>query len=229
MSSIPVAKSELFLFEPSSTQVCMSNAQWVDVHPLNSVKGNSSPITFSIQGSEKYLDLNDTVLYLRLKIENKDTTNDIAPVNNLLSSLFSDCQLEIGDKVVEGSDFLYPYKAYIHSLLNYSTDTKKNNLLSSGFVKDESGKFDSIENIGRKTRGSWLKKNNSVELMGPLIAVKLWGESFTHKSVSFYNDNPAAAAAIIKKCAKLQRLDLNWMIRQFALIAIKNRFSLIYE
>ena len=99
--SVPCGKSELLLFEPVSTQVSMTRSSWVDIHPLNTVGETTGPIQFSIRSSEEYyLDLNDTILYLKLRLKR----DGVAPVNMLLSSLLSDIQLSIGDKLIEGED-----------------------------------------------------------------------------------------------------------------------------
>ena len=63
-----------------------------------------------------------------------------------------------------------------------------------------------------------------LEMLGSLIAAHLWASSWSGKSISFYNDNPSAAAAIVHKCAKLQRHDMNFLIREFAQIATDNTY-----
>lgn len=170
--TIPCGKSELLLFNPISTQVCMDKANWVDIRPLNSPKSNG-PITFHIQGADGcYLDLNDTSVYVRLKIITTKKTesllgnDDVAPINFLLSSLFSDIQLTLNDRIIEGGDFLYPYKSFISCMLNYDTSVKNTQLACAGFVKDQAGAIDKKENIGHKMRSSWI--NSSLELMGAL-------------------------------------------------------------
>ena len=63
-----------------------------------------------------------------------------------------------------------------------------------------------------------------LELMGSLIAARLWGKSWQSKCVTFYNDNPGAAGAIINKNANLRRFDMNFLIREFAHVAVHNRY-----
>ena len=63
-----------------------------------------------------------------------------------------------------------------------------------------------------------------MELLGPTIALELWGKSFGDKSVSIYNDNPAAASAIAKKAPKLYRVDMQFLVREIANKAIDNKF-----
>lgn len=172
--SIPCGKSELLLFEPPATQVCMRKAMWVDVHPLNSVNESSGPIQFSITGSDdSYIDLNDTLLYIRCKVSAENATKqpaagEVAPVNLMLSSLFSDVEVHLGDRQIEGGDHLYAYKSYISNLLNYDSSMKKTQLRAAGFIKDAAGKFDDKTNPSHKERSNWISSNQSLELCGAL-------------------------------------------------------------
>ena len=68
-------------------------------------------------------------------------------------------------------------------------------------------------------------KISVLEMMGALIAARLWGHKWTGKCVTFYNDNPSAAGAIINKNAKLQRHDINYMIRDFAELAVNHSYK----
>ena len=63
-----------------------------------------------------------------------------------------------------------------------------------------------------------------LELVGTLIAVTLWSKYFTNKSVTLYNDNPGAASAIRTKAPRLHRLDMQFLIRDLAQLAVNNKF-----
>ena len=67
-------------------------------------------------------------------------------------------------------------------------------------------------------------KIHAQELMGSWIAFDLWGTQLSGKSVTMYNDNPSAAAALITKAPKLHRNDLQCIIRDIAKMAIEHRF-----
>ena len=122
----PCTKSEISLFEARPMQMVMDKAQWVDIHPLNNVKNSDGPIIFNVSGSpDHYLDLNDTQLYIRCKLVKADgndfgDADNIAPINNIIHSLFSDVELKIGDKVIEGGVSMYPYRSYLNNLLLFS-------------------------------------------------------------------------------------------------------------
>ena len=170
----PCTKSELSLFEARPMQMVMDKALWTDVHPLNNVKNSDGPIIFNINGAaDQYIDLNDTQLYIRCKIKNGTqniaAANDVAPVNNIMHSLFSDVELKIGERVIEGGVNMYPYRAYFNNLLMFSKNVKKDQLTTSGFYKDTAGKFeDNANNKGHTARKDIMSESKSIELMGPL-------------------------------------------------------------
>ena len=133
----PCMKSELSLFDPPLTQVTMERALWVDVYPISSLDG-SGPIEFAFMGTqEEYLDLNDTLLYVKLKVTKADGSNltaagTLVPTNLFLSALFSEITLTMNDTVVEGGHYLYPYKVMMSSLLQFDVGMKKTQLEAAG-------------------------------------------------------------------------------------------------
>ena len=170
--SIPCGKSELLLFDPVSQQICMDRAKWVDVYPLNPI--GIGPIEFNVYGTpDTYIDTNDTMLYVSCRIKPKDAAKkpvntDVAPVNNMLHSLFSDVTVDLNDKRIEGGSHMYAYKSYLSSLLNYGKETKNAQLIAEGFIMDESGKFDSKTNKGHVQRSTQCADGVNFELSGPL-------------------------------------------------------------
>ena len=161
MNMQPCLKSELSLFDPPQYQVTMERAMWIDVHPAGSLDGNG-PIEFCFMGTqEEYLDLNDTMLYVKLKVVKKDGSAlaggaHATPANLTLAALFSDVSLSMNDTVLEGGHFLYPYKAMMTSLLQYNSDVKKSQLEAAGYHETEA------------TRKDWIAASESHEFMGPL-------------------------------------------------------------
>lgn len=73
-----------------------------------------------------------------------------------------------------------------------------------------------------------LKHNNFdielLELLGSIVAIRLWSHLFTNKSVTIHNDNPGAASAIRTKAPRLYRLDMQYLIRSLASEAVCNKF-----
>jgi len=87
-------KSELDLFSVHPTQTSIVNGNWIEYHPLNTV-GDGSPIEFDINGTgEDYIDLANTMLFVRAKIIRPDGTNitndtPIGPTNLWILSIFA--------------------------------------------------------------------------------------------------------------------------------------------
>ena len=62
------------------------------------------------------------------------------------------------------------------------------------------------------------------EMLGALVAAKLWGHTLTGQCVALYNDNPGAAGAIITKAPPLYRLDMQYMVRELSKLAVQYHF-----
>ena len=156
-------KTELCIFDDAPAQTMVESATFADIHPNTLIEGkNVDNIEFMINGSEtEYLDLNDTMIYLKLQVKNKDGSALAAaatttPTNYLLNSLFSDASLSLNDTVIEGGDRLYAYKSTIETIFNFSEDTKRIQLESAGYCEKED------------ERKLWIKDSREFELTGAL-------------------------------------------------------------
>jgi len=161
-------KSELRIFDNHPPQVVIESAIFQDIYPSTALSADLSAIDFLIQGSQnEYLDLNDTILSLRLKI--LETTrvagganiaaNDPAgpvPSNYFLNTLFSDIQLSLNDVPIEGGENMYPYKATIESALNFNRHAKEFQLLPAGFSAQED------------VRQGWCAESKTFDIVGSL-------------------------------------------------------------
>ncbi|KAG1665090.1 hypothetical protein GQR58_019561 [Nymphon striatum] len=140
----------------------------VDIHPISAQSG-SAPIEFFIPGDgQYYIDLNDTILALDVKLNKPVATEKTAPVNQLISSLFSNLELTLNDTQVEGGSHLYSYKSYFNTLLQYGKDAKETHLRNYGFYKDEPKKFDDITGDGNAKRLAYQGK--TMYLNGAIFA-----------------------------------------------------------
>ena len=130
-------KNELRIFDDCPPQVVAESAIFQDVHPITAIDATSTIIDFKINGSTtEYLDLNDTLLSMRVKVCKPDgtafTTADATrpvPCNYFLNALFSDVSMSLNDVHIEGGGSVYPYKATIESALNFGDDAKRIQLL----------------------------------------------------------------------------------------------------
>lgn len=166
---IPCAKSELMIFNGVPVQSTMLASSWVDFHTISNVTNNNGPLDFNIASTQDdYLDLNDTNLYIRLRVKSNPEAHAIAPVNLFMHSLFQDVTVKLNDTIIQGGDQLYAYKAIINSLLLFDEDTKNTQLRLCGYYKDQPTKLDDKENTGFAARAKWIENKKEFEMMGPL-------------------------------------------------------------
>ena len=170
---IGCVKSELSLFDPLVFQSTMEKASYVDYHAISNLDGGG-PIEFHVTGtSEDYIDVNDTMLYIKVMITNLNGTNldngvDVALTNMPISSLFSDVQLLLNDRQIKGGNQLYPYRAMISTLVQNNEATKKNQLICSGFIKEAATHHNSRAGASYTARKAWSAESASREFCGPL-------------------------------------------------------------
>lgn len=174
------AKSELDLFTIPPTQTVIEKGQWIEYHPLSNVTSGQSPLEFNISGSaEEYVDLSQTLLYVKVKIlkSNGDSLkkeDKVGPVNLFLHSMFSQVDVSLNERMVSSSSNTYPYRAMIEKLLNHGYDDKTSHLTSELFYKDTAGRmnvFDSADahpNEGFNKRASFFELSAPVDMIGRL-------------------------------------------------------------
>ena len=143
-------KSEIDLFSVPPTQLSLEKGRWIDYRPLSSVENPDSAITFLIAGTDEYIDLSKTILYVEGKVTPGDggdlsggTQANVAPVNNFLHSLFKQVDVYLNGKQVTPAMGTYAYRAYMETLLNYDVSAKKSQLSSALYFKDTAGEMDS--------------------------------------------------------------------------------------
>ena len=77
-------KSELAIFDRALPQIVCKQANYQEVYPKNAITSSSNNIQFRITGTgDEYLDLNDTLLYVKLKVfkgDGKDLEDKNTPL-----------------------------------------------------------------------------------------------------------------------------------------------------
>jgi hypothetical protein len=140
------SKFELDLTRTTPIQTSIENSIWDNIEP-NSSWNSNSVITFNINGSnDKYIDLSQTRLYIKLDVKKGDAgigTKSISTVNNFLHSLFKNIEVKIGSKTISTSNGKYPYRAYIENLLGFNKESKDILLRGDFWFKDNKD-FDSL-------------------------------------------------------------------------------------
>ena len=155
------AKTELCIFDSALPQVVVDSTSFEEIYPINALEG-SSDIQFTIVGSNTdYLDLNDTLLSVSVKVTDEDgkalaDNADVVPSNYFFHTLFKDVILTMNNEVIEGGNNVYAQKALIETILNYGNDTKEVYLDSIGYE-------DSAE-----TRKGWIAKSKVFQMCGSL-------------------------------------------------------------
>ena len=178
--SCECAKSECELFSVPPTQTSIESCTMVEFHPVSSIV-HGLPIEFNVGGSgQDYIDLANTLLYIRAKItrangEDIDNNDVVAPINLTLHSMFSEMELKLNDTLVSSLDSTYAYRAYLETLLSYSTEAKKSQLTASMYYKDTAGSLDILAldgagatNLGLIKRHSYFAESNEVDMVGRL-------------------------------------------------------------
>ena len=179
--SCEMPKSELDIFAVPPTQTSIEHGTFVEYHPISSIS-QGAPIEFDISSTgEEYLDLNDSYLYVKAKIQrangaNLDDGDQVGPVNNFIHSLFSEVEVSLNGTMISTATGTYPYRAYIENLLNYGTEAKQSQLTSELFYKDTAGKMDVANpaaaavdaNLGLKKRAEFTNGNGVVDMIGKI-------------------------------------------------------------
>ena len=134
--SCECAKSELDLFAVPLTQTSIEFGTWVEYIPISAL-AHGLPIEFNIIGSgQDYVDLASTQLYVKAKItrgndNDIDGTDHVAPVNLTLHSLFSEVDLKLNDSLISSTNNMYPYRAYLETMLTYGENAKASQLTAA--------------------------------------------------------------------------------------------------
>ena len=166
--------SALCIFDKSPTQTDIIKSYVSDYFPVTSI-ATGGPIEFHIPGNtEDYVDVNDIYLHVKFKVQKSDgSAIDVAAgklsLTNLpISSLFQDVSLTLGETQIEGGQQMYPYQAYINTVMQFHPAAQRTHMHLMGWKKDEAGKLDDATNSGFVARQKLIEGSKECELYGPL-------------------------------------------------------------
>ncbi|XP_045183462.2 uncharacterized protein F54H12.2-like [Mercenaria mercenaria] len=176
--SCECSKSELDVTSVPPTMTAMQDGQWTEHYPISALN-NSAPIEFIIPPqTEKWTDLNQSYLYLKLKVKKADGNNlagdtETSVVNNFFHSLFSSIDLYLNNKLISSNADNYPYKAYIENLLSYNKECKDTQMHALELWTKDSYLHMQDNTIGGsnegwKTRKTRISTSKTCELIGRL-------------------------------------------------------------
>ena len=99
--------------------------------------------------------------------------NDLVPVDNVLHSLWSGCNIMMNGELISTTNQKYMYKSYFETILNNSHSTKKYQLKTSGYFGDSGNKdVNFMQNWNKGMEECYIAfcNENKVELMGFLMS-----------------------------------------------------------
>lgn len=173
--SKPAIRSQVDLFSIPSTDTTCDYSVYSEYQPSVNVQDCNSKLEFKIgANSTQYLDLNDSFLYLKVKVVNKKDGSNIAVASKLstsnlfLHSLFSQLDVYFNSKLISTSNNAYPYRAYIETLLSYGLEYKASQATCPLFYLDTNNGKPGDNNKGYKKRGEFISGSKSVELVDKL-------------------------------------------------------------
>ena len=102
-----------------------------------------------------------------------DVKANVSCANNLLHSLFSQIDLSLNDRLITNTTALYPYSAYIQTILCNNKTNSKIKDEAALFIKDDGGQMDDSNlrgwNTGLYKRGQFMRKSRVFDLCGALF------------------------------------------------------------
>ncbi|XP_062604306.1 uncharacterized protein F54H12.2-like [Saccostrea cucullata] len=210
--------NNLELFQVPPTNIALEESKWEEYYPISStLDSDTAPIEFEIKGQgDQYLDLSQTYLQMVCQFTQNDGSAlagdpaKIAPVNNILHSMFTEIDVSLNGKIVTSGTDTYPYKAYLEKLLSYQPRTLNTQMKAcSLWEKDTAGHMDEVGlealTVSGAAASRTFNKNNddSVTISKPILT-EYPADS---KNEGFRKRNQAIAGS--KKITLLDRLHLD--------------------
>lgn len=170
---------ELALFRVPPTNSGVEKVQWIEYRPISNA-GDEGPLEFVITGSgNQYIDLQRTKLHVKIKVVKGDGTSlgdqeHVGPTNLFLHSLWSQVEVQLQQKIVSSAGTMYPFKAYLDTLLCHGIGNKETKLQSQMYYPDSSHAMNTGDpilgaNMGLTSRANLIAQSNIVDMEGPLL------------------------------------------------------------
>ena len=161
MAAVEAMLSEFDYFTPTVIQSAIVGEYDDVISPVNAINPTAATglntLEFNIPGAaDLYRDLNNSYFMIKVKVTKGDgnalcRTDAVAPVNLTLHSLFSNVSVTLCGKEISEKDTLYPYRAYLETLLTYNAHVLKTRMGAEGWSKDVAAKIDDITLTGGNT------------------------------------------------------------------------------
>jgi hypothetical protein len=155
--------------------ITSSSSEYFAFYPQSNIKEDTVPIQFCIGSSSSHVyDLENSFLYLKMKILNSDNTklaaaDIVAPTHGFFGSLFSGVEILLNGYPISSSGNHYGYRHHLFNLLTYGTGYKSSILTEELFYPDSApNKFVISENDGFKSRQSLCALSKEFEVIGSI-------------------------------------------------------------
>ena len=175
---------KLAIFDPPKQETSIVQHERTRFYSKTPVK-EMGPATFFLSGMHGgYLDTSSCTMTVTLSIKKpgglvkvKNAEDKVALANLPLYSIFSQVQLIMnGTEVNPGVGSLFPYKNYMETLMEMTTEEKESKGLLRGYIEDNVGVVHVADpdpssgpsNAGLTSRWRWTKDGQSVTFTGPL-------------------------------------------------------------
>ena len=175
--SVASIRSELNLFELLPTDVSTTNAtEYIQCFPLVSTREASAPLEFVLNlETVGYFDPQDSFLSLTCRILRQDSTkldasNLVSPSHNFFQNLFQSLEVYINGQLVSDSHNNYRTIAYLHRLLTYSEEQKRNLLKDELWIPDTTPETFAVADAGWNQRYELGKLSQQFTVSGSLVA-----------------------------------------------------------
>jgi hypothetical protein len=137
---------------------------------------DQGPYEFAVIGTgDNYIGLANTYLFVEAHIVNTDGSDsdpdrEVGHVILWMHSLFSDVSVSLSGKLVSPPTSMYPYRAYIETLLSYGPVAKESQLTGVMWYKDTPRQQDKRPTgiNGFASRKELTALSKSVQMMGKL-------------------------------------------------------------
>ena len=173
--TLEVLPGEVDFFAPFLESNILLNEINEAFAPIATIQANTA-IEFEVTGKDKhYLDLNDSYMTVRAKMTIADGVtapgaHAVGPVNLPLHSMFAEVSAQLNGKETSELTHLYPYRAYMETLLNYNKQVQDTRLQAEGWSKDTTGSMGIADpqgaNVGLVAREIVWNAGRTTELVG---------------------------------------------------------------
>ena len=139
--------SPLEWFDIPPTQTAVERSYDVEFLPTSALQEGGVVEFYCPATTEDYIDLKNSRLYVRARIVRSNGTEmeaneRVAPVNNLLQSMWSNVELLVNDRLVTHSNNVHSYVSILSHLLHDSNEMLNSEKQMQMIFKDTPGQFD---------------------------------------------------------------------------------------